>query len=358
APAAHYEDRLDRAREFVREEQFLVGVEVLSGALPAAEAGAAYSGLAEGALRAILPAVEGEFAREHGRVPGGRAAVLAMGKLGSREMTAASDLDMILVYDAPDALAPSDGPRGLPAMQYFARLTQRLVAALSAPTRSGTLYEVDLRLRPFGRKGPLATSFAAFADYQEREAETWEHMALTRARIVAGDSGLGRATETTLRAVLRRPRDRAALAADVLEMRALIAKERATDDPFDLKLVRGGLLDVEFAAQFVALATANSDPGALDVSTRRILDAGAASGAVDPDDARRLLDAHALYVATEQILRLSVEGRFDPATASSGLKRRVAAAAGLPDFRALVGALAAARAEVVAAFARVVRAVP
>ena len=139
-------------------------------------------------IRALDRAVQENFAQTHGRVPGQQTALLAMGKLGGREMTASSDLDLIMVYDF-DADAPqSDGARPLYGGQYFARLTQRLISALTVQTNYGVLYPVDMRLRPSGRSGPVATQLAGFESYQEHEAWTWEHLALTRARIVSASS--------------------------------------------------------------------------------------------------------------------------------------------------------------------------
>src|SRR5208282_5154843 len=186
----------------------------------------------------MLKRVEDAFADDHGAVSGGRMAVVAMGKLGSHEMTAASDLDLILIYDFPADAGESDGPRPLGAGLYYSRLTQRLLAALTAPTRAGKLYEVDMRLRPSGRKGPLATQFSAFALYQRNEAETWEHMALTRARVVAGDKNLAADVARAIHNTLTRERDPAAVAHEVAKMRALIAKEKGDRDAWDLKLVR------------------------------------------------------------------------------------------------------------------------
>ena len=115
----------------------------------------------------------------------GRRAVLALGKLGGREMTATSDLDLIIVYEFDPEHPESDGARPLYGAQYFARLTQRLISALTSQTNYGTLYEVDMRLRPSGRSGPVAARSTSFESYQETEAWTWEHMALTRARVVS-----------------------------------------------------------------------------------------------------------------------------------------------------------------------------
>ena len=218
---------------------------------------------------------------------GGRVAVLAMGKLGSREMTAASDLDLILIYDFPADAGESDGARPLGASLYYSRFTQRLLAALTAPTRRGTLYEVDMRLRPSGRKGPLATQFSAFVLYQRDEAETWEHMALTRARVIAGDASLAADVADAIRDTLTRRRDPAAVAREVAKMRALIANEKGDRDPWDLKLVKGGLMDIEFVAQYATLAFAHDRPDILDVSTRRTIDKAGRAGLLPPRPSRR-----------------------------------------------------------------------
>ena len=174
---------------------------LLSGALDPERAGRAYSALAQGLLEALLKRVGEAFARDHGKVEGGRVAVLAMGKFGSREMTAASDLDLIVIYDYPADASDSGGARPLAAAVYYTRLTQRLLAALTAPTKAGKLYDVDLRLRPSGQKGPLATQYSAFRLYQASEAEFWEHMALTRARVVAGEGGLASEIAAAIAAV-------------------------------------------------------------------------------------------------------------------------------------------------------------
>jgi glutamate-ammonia-ligase adenylyltransferase len=354
ASATTYEGVLDRARDFAAEEMFLIGVRLLSGVLDPDRAGQAYSALAQGVTSVLLDHVMEAFALEYGHLPGGRVAVLALGKLGSREMTAASDLDLILIYDFDAEGGESDGPRRLGAAQYYTRLTQRLLAALTAPTKAGRLYEVDLRLRPSGRKGPVATQFAGFALYQRDEAETWEYMALTRARVIAGDAGLARAIDEAIAATLSAKRDRAALARDVREMRALIAREKGDADPWDLKLVSGGLLDIEFLVQFLVLASAHERPAIRDASTRAVIAKAAAAGLLAPAQAEMLAGAHRLFTDATQIMRLAVDGPFDPARAAVGVKRRIAAAAGLPDFEALADAIAEARGKVRQAFRAVV----
>jgi glutamate-ammonia-ligase adenylyltransferase len=353
AQATTFEDTLDRARDFAVEETFLIGVRLLSAALDPERAGRAYSALAEALLEALLKRVGDDFARDYGRVKGGRVAVLAMGKFGSREMTAASDLDLIVIYDFPDNAGESSGARPLAPSVYYTRLTQRLLAALTAPTKAGKLYDVDLRLRPSGRKGPLATQFSAFRLYQAGEAETWEHMALTRARVVAGDRRLAGEIGATIAQALTKPRDAVKLARDVRAMRDLIAREKGDRDPWDLKLVSGGLIDIEFVAQYLTLRSARDIPALLAPSTRATLAAAAAAGALGQDDAEALIAAYKLYSDATQIMRVAVAGPFDPATATSGVKRRIAAAAGLPDFETLEGAVREAREAVKRAYAHV-----
>jgi glutamate-ammonia-ligase adenylyltransferase len=334
---------LDRARDFAAEETFLIGVRLFSGALDPEMAGRAYSALARGLVAAMLERVGAAFALEHGRIEGGRVAVLAMGKLGSREMTAASDLDLIIIYDFPVEAAESDGRRPLGAALYYARLTQRLLAALTAPTKAGKLYDVDLRLRPSGRQGPLATQLSAFALYQREQAETWERMALTRARVVAGDAKLGAEIGAVVTKTLRAPRDPAKLAREVREMRALIGREKGDSDPWDLKLVAGGLLDIEFIAQVLILTHARERPELIDVSTRAVITKAGELGLLAPEDAAVLADAHRLYTDATQIMRLTVAGPFDPVKAASGVRRRIAEAAALPDFEALAASIKEAR---------------
>ena len=349
-----YEDALNRARDFAAEENFHVGLNLLSGRLDPDRAGRAYSALAQGLIAALLDQVTKAFAAEHGRVRGGRVAVVALGKLGSREMTAASDLDLIVIYDFPADAAESSGRKPLGPALYYARLTQRLIAALTAPTKAGRLYDVDMRLRPSGRQGPLATQLSSFKLYQLKEAETWEHMALTRARVVAGDASLGAEVAATVRETLTRKREAAIVARDASAMRKLIAAEKGDKDVWDLKLVAGGLIDIEFIAQYLQLAFAHKRPGILDVSTRKAIEEAAADRLISAEEAEVLVDAHKLYTDATQFMRLSTSGPFDPAKAAAGVKRRIAAASGFPDFEAFTAALDEARKQVKTAFAAIV----
>jgi glutamate-ammonia-ligase adenylyltransferase len=354
AQAPGTEEALNRARDFAAEEKFHIGLNLLSGQLDPDRAGRAYSALAEGLIAALLGRVADSFAAEHGRIKGGRMVVVALGKFGSREMTAASDLDLILVYDFPADADESSGRKRLSPGVYYSRLTQRLIAALTAPTKAGRLYDVDMRLRPSGRQGPLATQLSSFKRYQQAEAETWEHMALTRARVVAGDKSLAAEVAGTVRDTLTRKRDVTKIARDAGAMRKLIAAEKGDKDVWDLKLVRGGLIDIEFIAQYLELAFAHRRPDILDVSTRNALEKAGAAGLITAEEAEVLIDAHRLYTDATQFMRLAMSGRFDPAKAAAGVKRRIAAASGFPDFEAFTAALDEARKRVLAAFAAIV----
>ena len=236
-------------------------------------------------------------------------------------MTAASDLDLMLIYDFPADASESDGRKPLGPALYYARLTQRLISALTAPTKAGRLYEVDMRLRPSGRQGPLATQFASFKLYQEDEAETWEHMALTRARFVAGDASLGADVAKTVRQTLTRERDAAKIARETRAMRALIAKEKGDSDVWDLKLAAGGLIDIEFVAQYLQFAFAHKHPAILDVSTRKVVEEAGRAGLITPEQAEILIDAHRLYTDATQFMRLSTSG---PVRSRQGRSRRQA----------------------------------
>ena len=226
-----YEDMLDAIRLFGQEQMFLIGARILSGSVAAEQAGEVFADLADVLIRALHARVEHDFVAAHGRIRGQETAIVALGRLGAREMTASSDLDLIVIYDFDAEHPTSDGKRPLYGAQYFARLTQRLISALTVQTNYGVLYHVDMRLRPSGRSGPLATQIGGFISYQEREAWTWEHMALTRARVVSASPAFAAQVEAAIYDVLCRTRDAPLIAADVVEMRAAIAKEKGDADP-------------------------------------------------------------------------------------------------------------------------------
>ncbi len=353
AEARTYEDFLDSVRTFGQEHMFLIGARILSGTVSAQQAGETFARLADVLVRAVARAVARTFEATHGKLARAEAAVLALGKLGGREMTASSDLDLIVVYDFDPARPDSDGARPLHGAQYFARLTQRLISALSAQTNYGVLYQVDMRLRPSGRSGPVATRLDSFRVYQEDEAWTWEHMALTRARVVSASPDFAIEIDRVIDTVLRRPRDRALVAADVVEMRRAIAAEKGDADRWNLKYAKGGLIDIEFIAQFLELVHAADAPDILDTSTARVLEKATRLNLLDAADAEVLRPAVRLYHDLTQILRLCLPGDFDPKEAGPGLLRLLARAADVPDFTTLDAHLVEMQARVRGSFERI-----
>ena len=358
AQARYDEDLLERIRVFGLEYMFLIGVRILSGTLSARAAGEAYARLADAVLRAVNRAVAENFAQTYGHVKDEQAAVIAMGKLGGREMTATSDLDLILIYDFDQEQPESDGRRSLYGAQYFARLTQRLINTLTAQTNYGALYQVDMRLRPSGQAGPLATQLGSFVHYQENEAWTWEHMALTRARVVAAPEAFGERIKAVIRDILCQPRDAGLIAGDVVEMRGAIAQEKGDANPWDLKYAVGGLIDLEFIAQYLQLVHAHEHPAILEASTARVLEAARQLRLISVEDAEVLRPAAQLYQDLTQILRLCLAGPFDAKTAGPGLLRLLIRAADVPDFATLNATLIETQAKVRASFVRILGAEP
>jgi len=333
--ANSYEEFLDRLRLFGQESLFLIGARILSGTVSAQQASVAFADVAEGIVHTVHDLVTDRFAAQYGRIKGQQTAILAMGRLGSREMTASSDLDLILLYDFDPEYPDSDGERSLHGAHYFARFTQRLISAFTTRTNYGVLYEVDMRLRPSGRAGPVASHLKSFAEYQEREAWTWEHMALTRARVISASPEFRGKIENIIRAVLTRPRDAVAVANDVAEMRRAIALEKGESDVWDLKYAAGGMVDIDFIAQYLQLVHAADQPTILDVSTLHVLDNAARLGVLPQSSAEILRAATRLYHDLTQILRLCVSERFKPETAGEDLLRVMARAGDAPDFSSL-----------------------
>ncbi|CAN7400963.1 bifunctional [glutamine synthetase] adenylyltransferase/[glutamine synthetase]-adenylyl-L-tyrosine phosphorylase [Brevundimonas sp. LjRoot202] len=337
AAAPDFETAMNVVRRVHREQMFRIGVQTLTGRVGPEEAGRAYTTLADACLAALAPAAMAETVRQGGALPGGAVAVVALGKAGSREMTATSDLDLMTVYDAP-ADAVSDA-RHWAAGVFYSRFTQRLIAALSAHTAEGGLYEVDMRLRPGAAKGPVSLRLSAVEDYYAAEADTWEFMALTRARVVwADDPDFGARTAAALEAILRRPRPGVSLAGDARRMRDLMARERPGQGDWDVKLAPGGQVDAEFVAQVRQLRRARAG-GPMTVSTLEAL-------SDDPE----LAEAWRLQQALSQIFGAAFDERPDPDQEPDGFRERLAKAAGFPGYDALKAGLAEARTSARAAF--------
>ena len=330
--ARDFEDVLDIIRRKVNDRRFEVGVHVLRKVIDAAEAGKAQSDLAEAGLEALMPRVVEEFAAKHGRIAKSGMAVIAMGKLGGRELSFTSDLDLIFVYtDTPEDIR-SDGDRPLTASHYYATLSKRFINAITALTAEGKLYEVDMRLRPSGGAGPVATSLEAFRKYQHEQAWTWERMALTRARPIIGPKPLLDEIRKTIHTVLTEPRDADKLLHDVAEMRRKIEAEYGTRDIWNLKYARGGLVDAEFICQYLQLREAYDSPGVLDHNTVAAFEKLRTQGSLPPKLAVELKDAAGFLTKAQSVLRLYFGGAFSPDSTPSGALRALATACGADSF--------------------------
>jgi len=251
---ADYQSTLDIVRDYVGEKRFALGVQLIEGRSDALDIARSYAHLAEASLQTLTAATVAEFEKAHGKVAGSELIILALGRLGGKALTHASDLDLILLFNG-DHLAESDGPRVLGATQYFNRLAQRVIAAMSVATASGALYEVDTRLRPSGADGLLCASVKSFAQYQRDDAWTWEHMALTRARVLFGSAYARRAVTAIVWDVLNTQRDSVQLHTDITTMRKDMAAHKPPKGPLDVKLLPGGLVDMEFIIHALQLQT-------------------------------------------------------------------------------------------------------
>ena len=351
---ADFEGAMDAARRLFRDQSFRIGVRVMSGSADARDIGRAFAELADLIIGGLAPAALAETERLGGAFPG-QVAVVALGKAGSREMTAKSDLDLMTLY-AADGPAAHSALKEWSADTFYARFTQRLTSALSAPTAEGTLYEVDLKLRPSGTKGPVAVSFGAFEDYYEREAETWELLALTRARVVWASSPAFKArAEEAIASALRRSREWKKTAADVIDMRELMERERPGKGDWDLKLDPGGLVDVEFAAQFLQLAHA-AKGGPLRQNTGEALAALREAGLADDGALARLEAAWRLEQDLSQLIKVALEDSLDVEAEPKAFKALLAKAGHVSQFKSLKPKLAKAKAEARAAYEAIVKA--
>ncbi len=300
-----YERKLDTARRWKKEWHFRIGVHHLRGLIDAQEAGRQYCDLAEACVAALWPPIVEHFASKHGAKPGKGAVVLGMGSLGAGQLNATSDLDLIVIYDA-GGVEGSDGRRPLLARPYYARLTQALVTALAAPMSEGRLYEVDMRLRPSGRQGPVATSLQSFQSYQQDEAWTWEHLALTRARAVAGDAALGETIEAFRSTLIIDKGKGAAVLPDVADMRARLAEAKPAVDMWEAKLGAGRMQDIELVAQAAALLAGDT---AYDVAAQ--LGAGVRAGWLTDAQCETLQTAYDAFWRLRGAAKLLTEAALD-----------------------------------------------
>ncbi|WP_044563782.1 bifunctional [glutamine synthetase] adenylyltransferase/[glutamine synthetase]-adenylyl-L-tyrosine phosphorylase [Azospirillum sp. B4] len=372
ADAHHFEEVLDLTRRWTGDQRLRAGIQILRHLADGDQCGPFLTEVAETALAVLQDRVEAEYTPRHGRfaptgagtagtagagTPGAECgmAILAMGRLGAGSLSLGSDLDLITVYHVPDGAEQSDGPKPLSPSEYFIRLTQRLINAITVPTAEGALYEVDMRLRPSGNKGPLAVSLDAFVRYQRESAWTWEHMALTRARVLTGPPALRAQLTAAIRAVLVQRRDPDKLLADVADMRARMDREHHTKDPWSVKHVRGGMVDIQFLAQYLTLRHAADHPDIVTPNTTDALARLRDAGLMEAADADALIDIHRLWRRVQAFLRLTVAGEVKVADAPPALRLALAAAVGDGlDFDAAEAKIRAAAAQAHALFQKVV----
>ncbi|MDP7603487.1 MAG: bifunctional [glutamine synthetase] adenylyltransferase/[glutamine synthetase]-adenylyl-L-tyrosine phosphorylase, partial [Alphaproteobacteria bacterium] len=335
AVARDFEDVLDITRRWGQNRMFQVGVEMLRNSIDASSAGNVLSDLAELLIAALMTRVTEEFETRHGGVPGGGFAVLGLGKLGAREMTPESDLDLMFCYGCPDESTGSDGAKPLSPIEYYSRLSKRLINALTALTGEGRLYEVDMRLRPSGAKGPIAVHIEGFARYQRETAWTWEHMALIRGRVICGPPDIAAAITEIIGDTIRTPRQSATLMAEVVAMRQRIEREHGTDNPWSVKHVRGGIVDLDFICQALILEHAAARPEIVTGNTvsgfRRLANAGCLAH----EKADELMAATELLHNVQSFLRLSLRQAASAEELPEGLKAALAVAVGAADFNEL-----------------------
>ena len=345
--ARDFQDVLDLTRRWNNDQRFRVGSQILHNSCDVDESGRAFSAIADAVLKNIGRPVSEAFAANHGRVADSQFVVLALGRLGAEQLTVASDLDLIFLYDLPEGANPnatqSDGPKALDATTYFARLAQRYINALTAPTGEGLLYELDMRLRPSGRSGPIAVTLQHYVRYQEEQAWTWEHMALTRARVVFGDPALAARIEQAVLAILTAPRDPDKLLHDVADMRRRLLEDRGTDNPWQIKNPRGGMVDLEFLSQYLQLRHAHDAPAVLSRSAAGAFAKLADAGLLGGKEAETLIAGTRLLRQVEGALLLTYGPGFDETEAPEGVKQQLAQMAGLDDFAALRAELVSAQ---------------
>ena len=332
---AGYEARLDRIRMVVGEERFMLGVQLIEAHHDPLAIAEGLCRVAEAALQVGAKTAIAKFAEVHGRIADGELVILGLGRLGGGALTHASDLDLVYMFTG-EIGRESDGPRPLTASLYFNRLASRVSSALSVPTAEGALYEVDTRLRPQGVQGPLAVSTASFANYQTRDAWTWEHMALARARPILGSPAARDALARTIRGILGQPRDPGALRSAVLAMRAKMAVHKPPKGPLDVKRLRGGLVDLEFIVHFLQLREGIALEPALEPALENAI-AGLCQAGLLPDDFARHMAVLIRILVSARLL--APDGELPPPAPAKAMAR----ACGGEDMPALLQRLAGAR---------------
>ncbi|MEH6547090.1 MAG: hypothetical protein V7701_11705, partial [Sneathiella sp.] len=347
--ARDFQDILDLSRRWANDLKFRVGVQILDnmdhgskkGATVAA--GRPLSNIAEVLLNTLYPLVLADLAQKHGIVEGGEFTVLGLGKFGSRQLMPQSDLDLIFIFDTPEEDMMTNGEKPISAGLFYTRLSQRFINALSALTSEGALYEVDMRLRPHGKSGPIALNLVAIEKYYEEEAWTWEHMALTRGRVVAGDANLQEKASSALVKINSRIRDPKKLKQDIQSMRERVHKEHSDGSLWSLKHAVGGLMDLEFLCQYFRLLHGHSHPEVLIPNTVECFLKLADLKLIPKDETAELVQAGRLYLNIMGLLQLSLGSRKMDDDAPLALQSALAKVCGSNNYGTLKDKLSAAQ---------------
>lgn len=347
----NYEDRLAALRSFKNEKHFQAGLHMLQGNASSVEIGAYLSDIAEVIVSPLVQMVVAEFEESYGQIPGGKLGIAALGKFGSRELTFGSDLDLVFIYDVTNMSVESDGEKPLDPRTYYNRLCARIVTAFTMRDREGLLYEVDTRLRPSGGDSPIATQRKAFDDYFSEKAWVFEYMALTKARIVvATDDAYAHNLMNDIHRYLQRDYGVATLRHEIYEMRSKIAQQYGTENHWHIKYVRGGLVDLDFIAQYLVLRHAKACPAILKPHTFDIISAARENRLLEVATADELLKAQQLLSGLLSFLRLCSDGEIHEDTAPIGLKNLLVERFERTDFDELKDDLLAMQAYVYAQF--------
>ncbi|USG59970.1 bifunctional [glutamine synthetase] adenylyltransferase/[glutamine synthetase]-adenylyl-L-tyrosine phosphorylase [Sneathiella marina] len=347
--ARDFQDILDLSRRWANDLKFRVGVQILdnmdhvSGTGATVAAGIPLSNIAEVLLNRLYPLVLADLAQKHGIVEGGEFAVLGMGKFGSRQLMPRSDLDLVFIFDTPEDDMMTNGEKPISAGLFYTRISQRFINALSALTSEGALYEVDMRLRPHGKSGPIALNLAAFQKYYEEDAWTWEHMALTRSRIVGGDASLRKRADAVLLKLNSMKRDPAKLKQDIQSMRERVHKEHSDGSLWSLKHAVGGLMDLEFLCQYFRLLHGHSQPEILIPNTVQCFLKLAELKLLPEEETAELVRAGRLYLNIMGLLQLCLGSRKMNDDAPLALRSALAKVCGSNEYETLKNKLSAAQ---------------
>lgn len=339
-----YEDVLNLARQWAKEKQFLIGVRLLRMAISTENSYRYYTHVAEVLINIMISIAEKEFLKTSTKPKGCSMAILALGRLGSQELTATSDLDLIFIFDT--GRETKNNLEIFEAKNYYTRLCRRIITSLNAQTAGGKIYDIDLRLRPSGNKGPIAVHIDTFEQYQLNEAWTWEHMALTRSRVIHGSPQLRQKINKVILNTLCQKKDINKIKKRVSDMRQKVDSYHHTNNPWRLKYVRGGLMDIEFIIQYLQLKNAQNTPDCLKKNMRETIDYFKEASILTSQEAKTLKSALKLWQTIQAYIRLTLHHDFDEKTAPEGLKKKLVHITKSRDFDDLITKMSQTREKV------------